>query len=213
MFSFPTSPCPALSYANQQYLGKAKAILLYSHPQISTFLCMTSRLARDVKSVFSQHLPELKLKAPCCAPQAFFPTLHCGLCPPWGRKELLSLSEFHLSMLLHILTLMDKIATLENCSSLTAGDTFMLTLVLSFPDSCFTVWAWNREWGRCIKRRKNFLGWNFNSLWFCCVKTKEVERKGLLEPDQSLPKGKCLQCYPRCLKDWTCVFQCQKLAI
>lgn len=82
VFSFPTSPCPALYYANQQYLGKAKAILLYSHLQISTFLCMTSRLARDAKSVFSQHLPELKLKAPCCSPQAFFPTLHWGLCPP-----------------------------------------------------------------------------------------------------------------------------------
>lgn len=49
VFSFPSSPCPALSYANRLYLGKAKAILLYFHPQGSKFPCMTSRLVRDAQ--------------------------------------------------------------------------------------------------------------------------------------------------------------------
>lgn len=44
-------------------------------------------------------------------------------------------------------------------------------------------------------------GWK---LWIFCVKTKKAERKGLLEPGQSLPESRCLH------KDFTWASQHQK---
>lgn len=100
------------------------------------------------KGIFSQCLPELKLKAPCChghlcsSGSSPLRTLCTGDCIFLGKeKKLLSFSEFHLFMLLHMVTSMAKISTLENCFSLTAGDNliFTLTSVLGFPDSHFAA--------------------------------------------------------------------------
>lgn len=153
VFFFPSSPCPALSYANRLYLGKAKAVLLYFHSQGSEFPCMTSRLVRDAQRHLLATLARVEAEGNMLSWLSVLLRL-LGLSSPPGmlstgacillgkEKNLISLSEFQLFMLLHVVASMDKISTLENCFSLTAGNNLIVVLtMLGFPDCRFAACA------------------------------------------------------------------------
>lgn len=87
VFSFPSSPCPAISYANWLYSGKAKAVLLYFHPQGSEFPCMTSKVVRDSQRHLLSKLVRVEAEGTMLSWSSVLLRL-LGLSSPWGCSAL-----------------------------------------------------------------------------------------------------------------------------
>jgi len=74
------------------------------------------------------------------------------------EKKLLSLPEFHLSMLQHTVTSMDKISTLKSCFSLTAADNLHVRFGAGLPRQLFCCLILKQGARKECQKEKSLIG-------------------------------------------------------